>query len=892
MKKQGFHKKYPKRNKNSTYKLKSNITFLLIFLSLIGFQYLEAQEKKTKTSDIKQDTTSIATIKKDSIKKDSVKKPKEIIESVIVHNAKDYTIQNAKNKTVELYNQANVTYKDIDLKAGIILIDYNKNLVFAKGIKDSTKYKQRPIFKQGGQESEQDSIVFNFKTKRAIVYGVKTVQDGIITYGDKTKRVNDSTVFMRELRFTTSKKKNPDFYIGTNKAKLVPGKKIIVGVSNLIIADVPTPLYLPFAYFPLTKGRTSGFIMPTWGEVQSRGFFLNGGGYYFVISDFFDLKAVTDIYTNGSWGINLSSNYYKRYKFSGNFSFSYDDRKTGIKGLSNYSESSEYRILWSYSEDSKSSPNSSFSANVNFGSTLFDRNNLSDYNLRNSISNSFGSSINYRNNLNGIPFDFNANINHNQNVNTHDVNISTSVSSNMDAMNPFEGKGGVRKNALQKITVNYGLNANYNINTKDSLLFTPKMYKTARKGITHTASASTNMKLFKYFTLSPSARYSDYWFFERIKKEYDPDYVSKDGVFGIVKTDTISRFSRYNHYSFSMGLNTILYGTFNFKKGRIKTIRHTLTPSVSFGYTPSFEHLYKRVQKNSKGEIEDYFPYPEGSASKKMSSSVSFSLNNVIEAKVEPDEDDKSDEDKKVTFIRNLSLNTSYDISRDSVRWSPLSVSLSVPLFKDKFSLDPRASFSFYKFDKNGSEIEEFNDNLLRLTYFGIGTSFTLSSKDFEKEKDSKKEEDSNKTNNNVFDKKNENLNNFAHTTQDGTTEKKEVKAKLYKHKMPWNLTVNYDFSFSNPTGTPSRNNSLTFSGDIELSPKWKVGITSGYDLENWGFTPTQLRFARDLDSWHFNFSWTPFGENSSYFFFIGVKSSVLSALKWDKNKPPDKFLY
>ena len=362
--------------------LQSNIHHILLFsfLSFFCLQFGYAQDIKAKTKPIPLIKSKKSLLKKDSlllnkaidtVKKDTIIKPKSSFESKITHNAVDYIKQNAKKKQIELYNQAHVTYDDIDLKAGYILIDNKKNTLFAKGIKDSLGYQQRPVFKQDGQESEQDSILYNFKTKKAIIYGMKSNQSGMITYSERTKRVNDSVIFLGNMRFTTSDKPNPDYYIQTRRAKLVPGKKIIVGLSNLVIADVPTPIAIPFAYFPMTDTRASGFIIPTWGEANNQGYFLQNGGYYLALNDYLDISLMGDVYTNGSWGLRTESSYVVRYKYSGNFSLRFENLIRSVKGFDDYSKSTNFNLRWSHTQDSKSNPNARFSASVNLGSSKY-----------------------------------------------------------------------------------------------------------------------------------------------------------------------------------------------------------------------------------------------------------------------------------------------------------------------------------------------------------------------------------------------------------------------------------------------------------------------------------------------------------------------------------------
>ena len=858
---------------------------------------------KRDTSIVNLDTLSIK--KTDTIVKDSIK-PKESLTSLVTHDAEDYTIQDAKKNTLTLYNQAHVTYTDIDLKAGIIIVDYKKNTVYAKGIKDSTGYKQRPVFKQGGQESEQDSILFNFKTKKALVYGVKTVQGEIITYGEKTKRVNDSTIYMRKLRFTTSKKDNPDYYISTKKAKLVPGKKIIVGGSNLVLADVPTPVYLPFAYFPLTDTRTSGFIIPSWGDSNNQGFFLQNGGYYFALSDYFDLTLLGDLYTNGSWGLRADTNYFVRYKFNGNFSVRFENLKQSIQGLSDFSEATNFNIRWSHSQDTKASPNSRFSASVNLGSSTYYRQSLNEFNRSQTQTNNLSSSISYYKKFVGTPFNMNVTATHSQNTNTEAITMTLpSLQVNMDRVYPFVGKGGVKKSPIQKMGFNYNLQGQYQINTTDDEFFTPKMFREAKAGVKHTTGTNTNIKAFKYFTLSPSINYSETWYFDKVNKRFDPDVINSNGTLGNVVTDTISGFNRFNDYNISMSLSTNVYGTFNFKKGRLKAIRHTFRPSVSWGYRPDFatkHNLEVQQSIDPTQELLTYSPYEGGiygTPSSGVSNSIGIQLNNVLEAKVASKDPDSDEEDKKITILNNLNFNTSYNMAADSLRWSPVNASAGTRLFNDKLALNLNATLDPYQINEEGVKINKFNSNIFRVTNVGLTANYSLSSKDFEKNDEENKEEVNNgngaQNTPDVFGGNLDRTNAFPNSLNNRQNSKTETKeTELYKAKIPWTLNLVYVFNYSKQglASSISRRNTLMFSGDVELTPKWSVGFSSGYDIEQRGFTNTNLSFSRDLDSWRFNFNWTPFGQYSSYNFFIGVKASVLSDLKWEKNRPRDRVLF
>lgn len=873
--------------------------------------------KKTTIPIVKKDTVtpgkqkllakqdSIINKKRDTIGLDTIK-PKESIEDIITHIATDYTVQDAKNKTVTLYNEANITYTDIDLKAGIIKIDYKKNTLFAKGIIDSTGYVQRPVFKQGSEESEQDSIIYNFKSKKTIIYGLKTKQGEMFTYGEKTKRVNDSTIYIRKIRFTTSEKKNPDYYIGTNKAKIVPGKKIIVGGSQLYIADIPTPVFLPFAYFPITETSISGFLIPAFDTGSSaRGIGFQNGGYYFAISDYIDLAITGDAYSNGSWGLRANSSYNKRYRFNGSFNFSFENNINGIRGFDDFSKNNNFNIRWTHNQDQKASPNSRFTASVNLGSSKFFRQSQNQFNVAQTQTNTFNSSINYSKTFVGTPFNMNVTATHQQNTNTEEITMTLpSLTLNMNRVFPFAGKNGVKKNAIQKMGFNYILDGKYLINTTDDEFLTAKMFETARAGMQHKTSTSTNFKAFKYFTVSPSASYEEVWQFDYIQKNYD-------AAENVVVTDTLRGFKSYREYNTGVSLSTNIYGTFNFKKGRLKGIRHTFRPSISYSYRPDFKdkHIQQVRASNNPNDFEEYTAFDRGifgAPSSGLSNSIGISLNNVLEAKVAPKDPESDDEeDEKITLLNNLNFNTSYNIAADSLRWSPVSFSAGTRLFKDKLAINLSGSLDPYKVVRTASggtvRINEFNPNLLRLTNASLTANYSISSTDFKKDKKGGKKE-TNRDPNNTTDvigaainpNNRDGFGNLNRRAAPDNDKNKDKTAKLYNAEVPWSINLAYSTNYTNNglDGGQIGVHSIMFSGNVELTPKWKLGYSSGYDFKNGAFTFSRFNFSRDLDSWNFNFNWVPFGTNSSYTFFIGVKSSVLSDLKWDKNKPPDRRLF
>jgi lipopolysaccharide assembly outer membrane protein LptD (OstA) len=826
--------------------------------------------------------------------KDSIVKPRELLESIIEHTADSLIRQDIKNNKIILYNNAHVHYKKTDLKAGYIVINNNTNIVTAKGIKDSVGvYSQHPVFKEGEETTTQDSLSFNFKTEKAKIWGLKTEQEGIIIKGAVTKKENDSTIYVRDIIFTTSEKDKPDYYIKTKNAKIVPDKKIVAGFSNLVIQDVPTPLFLPFAYIPLTKGSSSGFLMPTWGENNQQGFFLQNGGYYLALSDYADLAILADLYTNGSWGIRTESSYALRYKFSGNFSFRYENLISGERGFDNYSKSSNYNIRWSHSQDAKSSPNARFSASVNMGSSKYYKESLNEFNNNSFLNNTLSSSVSYYKKLVGTPFNFSVSATHSQNTNTEVVNMSLpSLLLNMDRIYPFQSKSGAKKNALQRTGFTYALKSDVRFTTNDENFFKPKMFDDAKSGVQQNASLNTNLKVFKFFTISPNISFKEVWNFDRIEKTYDE-------VEDKVVIDTIKGFNPFREFSTGASLSTKVYGMLNFKKGNLKAIRHVMTPSVSYNYRPDFGDYYEEVQQSADPEdIIEYSPYANGiygNPGRGLSNSFSLGVNNTLEAKAASKDSLAAGEDAKdriITILNNLNFSTAYDLAADSLKWSPVAMNAGTFLFDKKMQINLNATLDPYALSLDGKRINTPNikngGSLLRLTNAGFTANYSLSSK-----KDDKK---TNKQEQNNIDNNSDGIwgEDIATSNRmENDRDRGDQTEKLYSARFPWTLKLAYAVNYSNSNRQDEiSSNSLMFSGDVELTPKWDLGISSGYDFKGKGFTYTQLRFSRDLDSWKLNFNWIPFGDRQTYYFFIGIKSSMLSDLKYDQRRLPDQRLF
>jgi len=862
-----------------------------------GVKFKDTLQPIIKDSLVVKKIDSIRLISKDSINlkaQDSIKKPVEVIEDIITHTADSLILQDLVNNKITLWKNAHITYKDIDIKAGYIEINNNDNSVIAKGIPDSLGvYSELPVFMQAGTESTQDTIKFNFKSEKAKIWNLKTEQQGIFILGEVSKKHNDSVIFIENIKLTTSDKPNPDYYIRIPKAKFVKDKKLIAATSQLVIADVPTPLVLPFAFVPLTKGRTSGLLMPTWGENKNQGFFLQNGGYYFVVSDNLDLALLGDVYTNGSWGLRAESSYVKRYKFSGNFNFRYENLINSLRGFNDYSKGTNYNITWSHTQDQKASPNSRFSASVNMGSSKYYKQSNNEYNNNSFLNNNLSSSISYYKNFVGSPFNMSLSMTHSQNTNTEEINMTLpSLQVNMDRIYPFVGKNGQKKNAIQKTGLTYSVKSENRMTTSDEFFFKKEMFDDAKSGVLHNISLNTNMKALKYFTISPSATYKEVWYFDKLKKKFDD-------VENMVVTDTISAFNSYREYSTSLSLGTTIYGMFKFKKGNIEAIRHVVRPSVSYSYRPDFSYYDEEVQQSADpDDIITYSPFNSGiygSPGKGISNSLNLSVNNNLEAKLRK-KDSTEAEPKKIILLNNLNFTTSYNMAADSLKWSPVGVNAGTKLFDDKLTLNVRATLDPYALDVNGKKINTFNkDNggsLFRLTQAGVTMNYSLSSKD-NKKGTSQEEQNKDANNSDGIFGEDLNVSNRDNGTQNNTAGSDSKKVKLFQNKMPWTLKLAYALNYSNNNRQNEISaNSIMFSGDIQFTPKWDVGFSSGYDVKNKGFTYTQLKFSRDLDSWKLNFNWVPFGDRQTYYFFIGVKSSMLADLKYDKRQTPDKRLF
>lgn len=884
-----------------------HIVLLSIFLTL-GTSKVYSQEipKKLEVaiSEIKQVTPDSLNLKvlpipeqkADSTKTDTIIKKKPVLDGIVRRKAIDYERIDQKKKLVTLFNQAELYYLDVELKAGIIVMDYAKNEVYAGRIKDSTgTFSQRPVFKQGSNVIEPDSIRFNFKTKKVLIWNSRSKQGELNFIAEKAKKENDSVYFMENVKFTTAEDiDDPEYYFLARTAKFVPKKKVVVGPTNMYIADVPTPIGLPFAFFPMTETSQSGIILPTFNDTRQQGYSLQNGGYYFALSDNYDLTFLGDYYTNGSYALRFDSSYAIRYQFSGNVNIRFENQINSERGFPDYSKSTIYNIQWNHSQDTKSNPNSRFSASVNLGSSTYFQNSLNQVNVGSRLNNTLSSSISYSKTFNTVPsVNLSLTANHSQNTQTQAINMTLpTLQLSVDRVFPFASEDQPKKGLIKNINLQYNLRGENQIRTTDSLFFKPEMFRDAKVGFQHSIPLNTNFKVFKHFSVSAGMNYNEVWYLKTLRRNFDPDL-------GSVVDREVEKFDAFRTYSFSSSIGTTIYGTFDFgETKKIQAIRHVMRPSVSYSYTPSFEKYYDTYALDASGRMQNEYTRFEGgifgAPGLNNSNNIGFSLSNTFEAKV-TSKDSTDMKPKKVMLLNNFNFSTSYNIAADSLAWSPVRVTGGTLLFKDKMNVNFGATLDPMAIDNTGRRIEKYNiDNggsLFRMTSANMTVNYSITSTGKDKPESKKdqgarnggREDDLFGTNvdfgerrEGVFDDENKN---------EGSTE-------FFKTDIPWDLTFAYSLTYGNNNRENEIiGNSIMISGNLDISPKWKIGVSTGYDFVQNGVTFTQLRFERDLLSWRMDFNWVPLGEASSWGFFIGIKSGMLSDIKWDKRTQPNRVI-
>ena len=888
--------------------------YIVPFLFLLCFFFsvtADAQRSKSKRDRNLQKVEKSDTIAVDSI----VKKKKEPLSAPVKYEAKDSIIFTNEG-FAHMYGESKVNYEKIELQAQQITMNMDSSVVHAKGVPDSLGVEQgTPIFKDGDTPYEAKQMHYNFETNKGIINDITTQQgEGYVT-SRRSKKRDDDVIFLQDGKYTTcDNHEHPHFYLKLSRAKMRPKKNAVFGPAQLVVEDVPLPIAVPFGFFPINSSYSSGFIMPTYGDEMNRGFYLRDGGYYFAISDRMDLKLLGEIFTKGSWGLSTQSSYKKRYKYSGSFNASYIVTKTGEKNMPDYSVTKDFKIAWSHRQDKKASPNSSFSANVNFATSSYDRRNLSSlYNPQMYSNNTKTSSVSYSYTFPSIGLNLSSTFNLTQN--TKDSSLSVvlpDLNISLNRIYPFKRKKAAGDERwYEKISFQYTGHVTNKISTKDNLIMKQGM-KHWNNGMEHRIPVSATFTLFKYLNVVPSFNYTERWFTRKVEQSYDP--LARDKV----HRDTITGFNRVYNYNMSLQLNTKLYGFYKPSPkifgDKIQMIRHVVTPAISISYAPDFGvssyGYYKTYQYTDEdGEVrtKEYSPFAGQAFSvpgKGKSENISFSLNNNLEMKVKSDKD--STGVKKISLIDQLSASMSYNAAAEKRPWSDLDMKLRLKLTKSyTFNMNARFATYAYEFDKNGNvtvgdRTEWSYGRFGRFLGYSGSFSYTFDNNTWKKwfgkkddsQKNKKDEDDEETDEDEYYDDQDKDKHKRVQPTR------KKEKASLDEDgylafKLPWSLSLSYSYSIredrskdiniKNMRYPYSITHSLNASGNIKLGSRWNINYSSGYDFTEKKISMTTVNISRDLHCFNMSCGLV-FGPFTSYNFSIRANASMLTdALKFDQ---------
>ena len=844
---------------------------ILLILNILIFNNILSQTVP-QNIDKKSDIRDSVSLRKDTVtaKKDTII-PKEELEDVVKTKAEYRSSSSISNKQTSLNKNAQIIYQDMQIDADYIRIDWETGKIYARGEQDDKGKIIKPaIATQGGKKYEYNEVIYNYKTKQAIAFNARTEESEGVIVAEKTKKYNDSVFFMRKAIYTTDdyfiKKKDtlPDYHMSAPNIKLIKGKnssQLVTGPIQLYIEQVPTPLVMPFAILPFSDKRSAGILIPSFGERQDVGFFLNGLGYYQPIGDHFDLKILSDFYTKGSWNLKPELNYLKKYRYSGNFAADYGYTVRGIKGLDDYSRTKTFRIAWRHSQDSKANPYFTFNASVDIVSSKFYNNTVNNnYIFNGNVLNTTQTSrINVTKRFLNLPITISASAGYNQNFATGLTDIrlpDMTVAVNQFYL--FKPKTGVRTGLLENINVNTGFALSNYVTTTEDQLFKQQMWQDLKTGAKNNISLSTNTTLAKFFTFSLSANADNVLTTKTLEKSFNPVTNVIDNVYN-------NGIAAYSTFSTNASLQTILYGQKNFgKKSPIVAIRHMMTPRFSFTYSPDFGARswgYYRDYANARGEITPYSIFEGGiygAPSTGLTQSLGFNIANNIEMKVKSKSD--STGVKKVKIFENLNVSGGYNFAAEKYKWSVFSVNAQSSFFDSKLNVNSSLTIEPYQIVfANGSDtgIRTENFGHFSLQGFNLQLSYPMSDAIF-----GKKEELSKK-----YKKKGEIRNENYYFDDDN-----------YAHYIPtWTLNVNANYAYTkglSRLGTKVA--TVGLDGSIKLTPYWNINGSTNYDIVNKTLAYTRLGFSRDQRSFTITFNWVPFGQYKVYDFFIGIKANIL----------------
>ena len=856
----------------------------------------------------------------DSIRADSMMRARSNgIDAPVKYSAEDSLVYDAESGTAYLYGNSKVDYENMKLTSDKVHMNLDKSTVRATGTVDSTAeggIKGKPVFTMGKDEYKSDTMAFNFKSKKGLIKGVYTEQQDGFLSGEVGKRDSTGSIYLQHGRYTTCDKPHPDFYIALSRAKVRPGKDVVFGPAYLVVADVPLPLAIPYGFFPFSKKYSSGFIMPSYGDESDRGFYLRDGGYYFAISDKWDLKLLGEIYTKGSWGVSAASNYRKRYRYSGSFLFSYQDSKTGDKGLPDFAEQESFKIQWNHRQDPKANPYSSLAASVNFATSSYERNNLNSmYNPQTLTQTTRTSSVSWSTGFSSIGLSLSATTNLAQDMRTSSIQITLpDLNISLSRFYPFKRKHLVGKERwYEKISMSYtGQLANSISTTEDKILHS-NLIKDWKNAFQHTIPVQANFTLFNYINVTPSFNFTDRMYSKKVTRGWD-NTLQKEVV-----RDTTYGFHNVYNWSMSVGASTKLYGFWvpNRKLfgDKIQAIRHVITPQVTFSYAPNFGarrygyyDSYQYTDASGNVKLVEYSPYQDELYSvpgKYKTEMISWDVSNNIEMKIKSDKDTTGY--KKISIIDELGASMSYNAAADYHRWSDLSMRLRLKWWKNyTFSMNAQFATYAYELDANGkpyvgNHTEWGYGRLPRFQGMSQNFSFTLNPEKLKKwfgRKDDKDDDkvsvDSDGPDTNIESNMDDDLEkgkyaakkkrgNIAETDDDG----------YMSFNMPWSLTIGYGITMRENTAGRFNTKTmrypykftqtLNFSGNIRISDGWNINFSSGYDFENHAMSMTTASLSRDLHCFNMSASVVLAPYTSYNFTFRCNAATLTDALKYDK---------
>ena len=863
----------------------------------------------------------------DSLALDSInKRRKNGIDSPVEYSAEDSLTYEAASGLAHLYGDSKVKYQNMDLQSDKIYMSLDSSLVHATGSMDTTKNELvgTPIFKMGNDEYQSDTMAFNFKTKKGLISSVYTQQEEGFLTSELSKRGADGEMFLRHGRYTTCDDPHPDFYLAMSRAKVRPGKDVVFGPTYLVVADVPLPLAIPYGFFPFTKSYSSGLIMPTYGDETERGFYLRDGGYYFAINDKMDLKLIGEIYTKGSWGISAASNYRKRYRYSGSFLASYQNTINGEKNMPDYTKQTSFKVVWSHRQDAKANPFSQLSANVNFATSSYERNNLTSmYNPQTLTQSTRTSSVSWSTTFSSIGMTLSTTTNLNQNMRDSTISLTLpDLNISIARFYPFKRKKRAGDERwYEKISMQYTGQMKNEISTKEDKLMHSSLTKDWKNGMQHNIPISGNFTLFGYLNLNPSFNFIDRTYFSKVHKQWNA--ATQREV-----TDTLTGFYNVYNWNFSIGASTKLYGMWIPNRkifgDKINAIRHVITPTVSFSYAPDFSasrygyyDYYQKTDADGKVTMVEYSPYqigPYGVPGKGKTGSISMDLSQNLEMKVKSDDD--STGFKKISLIDEFRMSMSYNMAADIRPWSDLSTSLRLKLSKN-YTLNLNAVFASYVYEADSvGAVPRVSEHK---TYWGMGKlgrfqgisqnlSYTISNEKianfFKRLRGEKVDKKERKNDDNEDDEWDDTLESNVDKDMEkakhganrkGSGSKAETDEDGYMaFQMPWSLSIGYGvtmredqtlskFNYNTMRYPYKFSQNLNVSGNLRISDGWNISFSSGYDFDNKKISMTTASLNRDLHCFNMSCSVVLAPYTSYNFSFRCNASTLTDALKYDK---------